>query len=163
MPQAELQPDDHPLEIGSGWGGFALYVAQRYGCRVTTTTISRDWMAALWMAFATTFNISLHWLKPCLGLAALLGMIAEPLVYYGGVKLGGVTFSEPLAGLIGAAGVWTLAMPLLLMLAARWDGMAEPKLCGLAGNVVGNLPHCYRFCLARANYRTCDLSRLLYH
>lgn len=37
----ELQPDDHVLEIGSGWGGFALYAAQRYGCRVTTTTISR--------------------------------------------------------------------------------------------------------------------------
>ncbi|MBS1223078.1 MAG: Cyclopropane-fatty-acyl-phospholipid synthase [Proteobacteria bacterium] len=38
----ELQPDDHLLEIGSGWGGFALYAAQRYGCRVTTTTISRE-------------------------------------------------------------------------------------------------------------------------
>jgi len=38
----ELQPDDHLLEIGSGWGGFALYAAQHYGCRVTTTTISRE-------------------------------------------------------------------------------------------------------------------------
>lgn len=85
------------------------------------------WMAALWMAFATTFNVSLRWLKPRLGLAALLGMIAGPLAYYGGAKLGGVAFSEPLAALIGVAGVWTLAMPLLLMLATRWDGMAEPK------------------------------------
>ncbi len=30
------------LEIGTGWGGFALYAAQRYGCRVTSTTISRE-------------------------------------------------------------------------------------------------------------------------
>ena len=37
----DLQPDDHLLEIGTGWGGFALYAAQHYGCRVTTTTISR--------------------------------------------------------------------------------------------------------------------------
>jgi cyclopropane-fatty-acyl-phospholipid synthase len=37
----ELGPDDHVLEIGSGWGGFALHAAGRYGCRVTTTTISR--------------------------------------------------------------------------------------------------------------------------
>ena len=37
----ELKAGDHVLEIGSGWGGFALHAAQKYGCRVTTTTISR--------------------------------------------------------------------------------------------------------------------------
>jgi cyclopropane-fatty-acyl-phospholipid synthase len=37
-----LAPDDHVLEIGAGWGGFAVYAAERYGCRVTTTTISRE-------------------------------------------------------------------------------------------------------------------------
>jgi cyclopropane-fatty-acyl-phospholipid synthase len=37
----ELGPDQHLLEIGTGWGGLALYAASRYGCRVTTTTISR--------------------------------------------------------------------------------------------------------------------------
>ncbi len=37
----ELSPRDHVIEIGAGWGGFALYAASRYGCRVTTTTISR--------------------------------------------------------------------------------------------------------------------------
>ncbi len=35
-----LTPRDHVLEIGSGWGSFALHAAQHYGCRVTTTTIS---------------------------------------------------------------------------------------------------------------------------
>ncbi len=35
-----LGPQDHVLEIGTGWGGFALHAASRYGCRVTTTTIS---------------------------------------------------------------------------------------------------------------------------
>lgn len=37
----QLTPQDHVLEIGSGWGGFALYAASRFGCRVTTTTISQ--------------------------------------------------------------------------------------------------------------------------
>ncbi|MDX1516400.1 MAG: cyclopropane-fatty-acyl-phospholipid synthase family protein [Woeseiaceae bacterium] len=37
-----LSPEDHVLEIGTGWGGFAIYAAQNYGCRVTTTTISRE-------------------------------------------------------------------------------------------------------------------------
>jgi len=38
----ELRPDDHLLEIGTGWGGLAIHAASRYGCRVTTTTISRE-------------------------------------------------------------------------------------------------------------------------
>ena len=38
----QLKPTDHVLEIGTGWGGFALYAASRYGCRVTTTTISKE-------------------------------------------------------------------------------------------------------------------------
>jgi len=37
-----LGPDDHVLEIGSGWGSFAMHAASNYGCRVTTTTISGD-------------------------------------------------------------------------------------------------------------------------
>ncbi len=40
--QLALGPDDHVLEIGTGWGGFALHAAHTRGCRVTTTTISRE-------------------------------------------------------------------------------------------------------------------------
>ncbi len=35
-----LRPDDHVLEIGCGWGSFAIHAATHYGCRVTATTIS---------------------------------------------------------------------------------------------------------------------------
>lgn len=38
----DLQPDDHLLEIGTGWGSMTLYAASHYGCRVTTTTLSRE-------------------------------------------------------------------------------------------------------------------------
>ena len=37
-----LQPHDRLLEIGTGWGGFAVFAATRYGCHVTTTTISAE-------------------------------------------------------------------------------------------------------------------------
>jgi cyclopropane-fatty-acyl-phospholipid synthase len=37
----ELGPADHLLEIGTGWGALAVHAAREYGCRVTTTTISR--------------------------------------------------------------------------------------------------------------------------
>jgi cyclopropane-fatty-acyl-phospholipid synthase len=40
--QLDLQPSDHLLEIGTGWGGLAIHAARTRGCRVTTTTISRE-------------------------------------------------------------------------------------------------------------------------
>ena len=38
----DLKPTDHLLEIGTGWGSMAIYAAQHYGCRVTTTTLSQE-------------------------------------------------------------------------------------------------------------------------
>ena len=38
----DLQPEDHVIEIGTGWGGMARYMAEHFGCRVTTTTISQQ-------------------------------------------------------------------------------------------------------------------------
>ncbi|HSW15534.1 MAG TPA: cyclopropane-fatty-acyl-phospholipid synthase family protein [Solimonas sp.] len=38
----ELQPEHHLLEIGSGWGGFAIHAAQQSGCRVTSITLSDE-------------------------------------------------------------------------------------------------------------------------
>ncbi|RQW61985.1 SAM-dependent methyltransferase [Vibrio viridaestus] len=40
--QLELKPSDHVIEIGTGWGAMAVYMAEHYGCRVTTTTISEE-------------------------------------------------------------------------------------------------------------------------
>ncbi|GGY81844.1 SAM-dependent methyltransferase [Marinobacter zhanjiangensis] len=41
----DLQPDDRVIEIGTGWGGFALHAAKYYDCHVTTTTISEEQLA----------------------------------------------------------------------------------------------------------------------
>lgn len=38
----DLKPSDHVLEIGTGWGGFAIHAATHFGCKVTTTTISKE-------------------------------------------------------------------------------------------------------------------------
>ncbi len=38
----DLRPHHHLLEIGTGWGGLAIHMAREYGCRVTTTTLSRE-------------------------------------------------------------------------------------------------------------------------
>jgi cyclopropane-fatty-acyl-phospholipid synthase len=52
-----LGPSDHVLEIGAGWGGFAIHAASAYGCRVTTATISQA-QAALARARVTTAGLS---------------------------------------------------------------------------------------------------------
>ena len=38
----DLSAADSVIEIGTGWGGFAIFAARNYGCHVTTTTISRE-------------------------------------------------------------------------------------------------------------------------
>jgi len=38
----QLKPEDHLLEIGTGWGGLAIHAAKHFGCKVTTTTISHE-------------------------------------------------------------------------------------------------------------------------
>ena len=38
----QLGPEDHVIEIGTGWGGFAIHAAKNYGCKITTTTISQE-------------------------------------------------------------------------------------------------------------------------
>lgn len=38
----ELKATDRVIEIGTGWGGFAIHAAENYGCHVTTTTISEE-------------------------------------------------------------------------------------------------------------------------
>lgn len=40
--KAEIQADDHVLEIGTGWGAFAIEAVQQTGCRVTTVTLSHE-------------------------------------------------------------------------------------------------------------------------
>jgi cyclopropane-fatty-acyl-phospholipid synthase len=44
--QLKLSPADHLIELGTGWGALAVHAASHYGCRVTTTTISREQYAA---------------------------------------------------------------------------------------------------------------------
>lgn len=50
----DLKEKDHVIEIGGGWGGFALHAAQNYGCRVTTTTISNNQYLYMQSLFADT-------------------------------------------------------------------------------------------------------------
>ena len=89
------------------------------------------WMAAMWLSFATTLNVSLRWLRGRAWLAALLGAVGGPLAYFAGAKLGALSFPQPLLGLAVQALGWALLMPLLIKLAAHFDGVAQGPAEGM--------------------------------
>ena len=80
------------------------------------------WMIALWALFSTTLNVSLRWLRGRYLLAAAFGAVGA-LSYLAGAKIGALVL--PMNYSLLAVGVcWALTMPLLLVMAKRWDAFA---------------------------------------
>lgn len=86
------------------------------------------WMVALWGLFAITLNVNLRWLRGRLWLAAGLGAVAGPAAFSAGVRLGGAHFVHPGPALATLTGLWALALPLLLWLSARFDGVTRQEV-----------------------------------
>lgn len=83
------------------------------------------WILAMWAMFATTMNVSFKWLRKRNALAAILGAVAGPLAYLAGQELGAITFNQPVPAIAALAVIWAVALPLLVVLAQRMDGMSE--------------------------------------
>lgn len=82
------------------------------------------WIIALWLAFGATLPaLDAVVGKPLSLRAALLGAVAGPLAYLAGARLGALHFLDPVwPALLALAGLWALALPLLLHLRQRvWD------------------------------------------
>jgi len=80
------------------------------------------WILALWLAFGTLPNGSLHWLKGKTLLQIGLGAALGPLSYVAGVRLGAATLGEPEWLSIIVIGIgWGLAMPIMFRLAKRLE------------------------------------------
>ena len=97
------------------------------------------WIVALWISFATTFNVSLRWFKQRLVWAAVFGALGGPLAFLAGERLGGVIFTDHLVGVSALALGWALLMPLMMVVSNRWDGFrddepaSKPVLAGSEG------------------------------
>jgi hypothetical protein len=104
-----------------------------YPSGTVVESLAPYWIVGMWMLFATTLNVSLGWLKHRSAVAAVLGLIAGPLSYVAGARLGGMQFVDQTAALTALAIGWAIMMPLLLLLAERFDGITprEPR-AGLA-------------------------------
>ncbi len=109
--------------IGAVWDsalvalGFTVYP---FGTLIEGT--APHWIVAMWMLFATTLNISMRWLRRRWLLAGVFGAIFGPLAFYGGYKLGGVTFPDVTNAMIVLSIGWAVFMPMLLALATKLDG-----------------------------------------
>jgi hypothetical protein len=114
------------LIIGATWDS-SLMVAGIFTFHTPTLlpVMAPLWLIAMWALFATTINVSLRWLKGRYWLAALLGGIGGPLAYFAGHRLGAVTFSDTATAMTAVAAGWAIIMPLLVLLAERYNGYAE--------------------------------------
>ena len=116
------------LLAGSAVFGFAVDTLHlRLGVLVfrdaPEALLSRPWMVALWVAFATTLGSSLGWLSRRYHAAAVLGAASGPLSYLAGARLGAITMpGELLRPLLILAISWGFSLPVLVFAADRLLG-----------------------------------------
>ena len=86
---------------------------QHHGWSISIVPV---WILALWLAFATTLNMSLAWMHKRYWISFIFGMIGGPLAYLAAEKLGAVVVAGQLAYVALAVG-WAILTPLLLLIA----------------------------------------------
>jgi hypothetical protein len=109
--------------VGASWdvASAALGVVEYRG-GLAALGGAPPWIVALWLAFATTLNASLRWLKARTVLAVGLGAVGGPLSYAAAQRLGAVALPEPTSSLAVQALGWALLLPACLRIADRFDG-----------------------------------------
>jgi hypothetical protein len=110
------------LLLASGW--------LSYPAGLWLANLAPYWIVAMWALFATTLNLSMGWLRGRPLLAVLAGGVGGPLSYLAGEKLGGIELTAPAAALAALAVAWAVAMPLLMKLAERFDGVRDNGMPG---------------------------------
>lgn len=123
-PAQELKLIGVALAIGALWDSALVTLGWiDFTSGFIVAGLAPHWILALWALFAMTLNVSLGWLKKRLVVAAVLGAVSGPLAYWGGVRLGAVTFVNPVFAVIALSIGWAVITPVLARLARRFDGM----------------------------------------
>jgi hypothetical protein len=85
------------------------------------------WIVCMWALFATTLNVSMRWLRKSLPLALIFGAVGGPLSYAAGARLGGLEMLNAPLALTALAIIWALALPLLVLVSSRFDGISATQ------------------------------------
>ena len=80
------------------------------------------WILALWLAFTSTLNVSLRWMRGKWLVAILFGAIGGPLAYIAAEKLGAVSLNNFPLHYVALALGWAILTPLLLKISENFDG-----------------------------------------
>ena len=120
------------LLLATGWLSYPAgpWLPGPWQSNPWQSNLAPYWIVAMWALFATTLNVSMGWLRGRPLLAVLMGAVGGPLSYLAGEKLGGIELTAPAAALTALAVAWAVAMPLLMKLAERFDGVRDNSLPG---------------------------------
>ena len=114
------------MMIGTAWdSGLTLAGLFSFNSGVVFTGLVPFWLIAMWALFATTLNVSMKWMKNRYLLASVFGAVGGPAAYYAGNRLGAVEFSDTLTALVAVAIGWSIIMPVLMVLATRFNGYRQ--------------------------------------
>lgn len=109
--------------IGALWDGLLARLGfLEFHSGMPVPWLAPPWVIAIWVGFATTLNNSLAWLQGRWHGALALGVLGVPLVYWAGMRLGGVHLPDPVASLAVVAGGWSFLMPFTSWLAFKLRG-----------------------------------------
>ncbi len=97
-----------------------------YDAGVLAAGIAPYWIVAMWVLFATTLNVGMRWLHKSNLVAIAAGAIGGPLSFLAGERAGAVSFADPLLSLGVISIGWALLLPILVRVAARFDGHSLP-------------------------------------
>ena len=86
------------------------------------------WIVAMWILFATTLNVGMRWLRKSTAIAVLAGAIGGPASFLAGASAGAVKLSDPLTSLLVIGFGWAVLLPLMVRIAARFDGQESQLL-----------------------------------
>jgi hypothetical protein len=106
------------VETFAVWQGHVAYPSGQPDPRLPPA-----WLVALWGLLAIALNVTLRWLRGRLLVAAALGATLGPLSFVSGARLGGARFVDEAAALATLACTWAVALPLLVALSGRFDGV----------------------------------------
>ena len=112
--------------IGAVWDSILVWQEWlQYSSGILIPNTAPYWIVLMWALFATILNVSLRWLRGRWVIAALAGAIGGPLAYYSGHRLGALQFGNEIVALMALAIGWAILTPVLMALAARFDGYAH--------------------------------------
>ncbi|MGB4812130.1 MAG: DUF2878 domain-containing protein [Methylophilaceae bacterium] len=93
-----------------------------YASHGWSTSLVPVWILALWLAFTSTLNMSLRWMRGKNLVAVFFGLIGGPLAYIGAEKLGAVSLSNYPMHYVALGLGWGIITPLLLKISQHFDG-----------------------------------------